>query len=126
MQKIVLKRIFFHALISKDIIGATRKSIKRVGITKILVIMNTQLAKIEKFVESLCDERLNEEQQSLVLVSPNNFVGGDNGNACQNYAEAACSGTNRRCTNYGVCGTSDNKGNCINKDRGEESENPEI
>ena len=85
--------------------------------------MNTQLAKIEKFVESMCEERLNEEQQSLVLVSPNNFVGGDNGNTCQNSSEQACSGTNRRCTNYGVCDTSDNTRNCKNKEEDDDGGN---
>lgn len=52
------------------------------------------------------------------LFSHQNYrlIGGDNGRgSCTNQDVKACGGVNKRCTNHGVCGTSDNTKNCINK-----------
>lgn len=78
--------------------------------------MNKQLSKIEEFVTSVESTQMADEQLSLVLSSSSNVIGGANGSGqCSNYDEEACGGVNKRCTNYGVCGTSDNTKNCINK-----------
>lgn len=78
--------------------------------------MNKQLSKIEEFVTSVESTQMADEQLSLVLSSSSNVIGGANGKGqCSNYDVDACGGVNKRCTNYGVCGTSDNTRNCINK-----------
>lgn len=78
--------------------------------------MNKQLEKIEEFVSSIESTQMTDEQQSLVLSSSVNVIGGANGSGqCTNYDKAACGGENKRCTNHnGVCGTSDNLRNCVN------------
>ena len=74
--------------------------------------MNRQLEKIKEFVSTIKSTQMTEEQQSLVLSSSVNVIGGANGSGqCSNYEVEACNGVNKRCTNYGVCGTSDNTRN---------------
>lgn len=78
--------------------------------------MNKQLEKIREFVRTIESSQMTDEQQSLVLSASTVIIGGSNGRGeCSNYDADACGGVNRRCTNYGVCGTSDNTKNCINK-----------
>jgi len=78
--------------------------------------MDKQLAKINEFVQSIDNKVLTRGQNSFILASPVNVIGGSNGSGnCNNYQAEACGGTNKRCTNYGVCGTSDNTRNCTNK-----------
>ena len=78
--------------------------------------MNKQLEKINEFVRTIESSQMTDEQQSLVLSASATVIGGSNGKGeCSNYDADACGGVNIRCTNYGVCGTSDNKRNCVNK-----------
>lgn len=78
--------------------------------------MNKQLAKIEEFMNSVECSQMTDGQQSLVLASSVNVIGGSNtGSQCTNYEVECCSGVNTRCTNYGVCDTSDNTKSCSNK-----------
>jgi hypothetical protein len=78
--------------------------------------MNKQLTEIDDFLQSVGQNEMNKGQQSFVLASPLNVIGGANGSgSCNNYEAEACGGSNKRCTNYGVCGTSDNTRNCTNK-----------
>lgn len=77
--------------------------------------MKKQLAKIEEFVTSIESTQMSEDQQSLILSAPVNVIGGMNGSGqCTNYDPDSCGGVNKRCTNHGVCGTSDNTRNCTN------------
>lgn len=74
-------------------------------------------SKLEAFISRLSDPNILEEQQSFILTTDDTALcGGDNrsGN-CANYETAACGGTNDRCTNFGVCGTSTNKKVCENR-----------
>ena len=78
--------------------------------------METQLSKIEKFLQSIEQKELDQEQQSFIRTSCGTVFGGNNGRSnCQNYDATACGGVNKRCTNHGVCGTSDNSKSCDNK-----------
>lgn len=77
--------------------------------------MDKQISRIEEFVNSLTDGKLQPEE-CIVLSSELSLIGGDNGRgSCTNQDVKACGGVNKRCTNHGVCGTSDNTKNCINK-----------
>lgn len=81
-----------------------------------------QLEKIKEFVNTIESSQMTDEQQSLVLSSSVSVIGGTNGSGqCSNYDADACGGVNKRCTNYGVCGTSDNTKNCINKPANDET-----
>lgn len=78
--------------------------------------MNKQLERIKEFVSTIESTQMTEEQQSIILSSTTNVIGSANGRGqCSNYDVDACGGVNKRCTNYGVCGTSDNRRNCVNK-----------
>lgn len=74
--------------------------------------------KIEDFITRLSDPNLPEEQQSFILQSEDDDVcAGDNtGTSCTNRSEASCGvgNTNKKCTNYEICGGSDNTGECEN------------
>ena len=87
--------------------------------------MNKQLEKIIEFVNTIESSRMTDEQQSFVLSSPLTVSGGSNSSGqCTNYDAEACGGVNKRCTNYGVCGTSDNIRNCTNKPNPNPDPNP--
>lgn len=70
-------------------------------------------SKIEKFVSGIVDATLPEEQQSLILNSDLDSMGGDN-SRCQNYASDACAGKNDRCSNAGSCGERSENEGCFN------------
>jgi hypothetical protein len=78
-------------------------------------------SKVDKFIARLSDPSIPEDQQSFILTTDDTkLIGGDNVNGtCSNSDATACGGTNDRCTNYGVCGTSTNKTACINKGKSE-------
>ena len=89
--------------------------------------MNEQIKRIQGFVESLEKNVLNEEQQSLVLSSDLNSIGGDNKGICINEIESACSGKNENCTNRNVCDLTTNTKKCSNTNNGDLSPmNPEC
>lgn len=74
-------------------------------------------SKLERFISHLSDPNIPEDKQSFILTTDETCLhGGDNlkGN-CTNRETTACGGTNDKCTNYGVCGTSTNKKVCENK-----------
>lgn len=73
-------------------------------------------SKINEFISKLQDPNLPEEQQSYILATDESDIcAGDNlGAVCSNKETVACSGTNDKCTNYGVCQTSTNRGGCNN------------
>lgn len=73
-------------------------------------------SKFERFISRLSDPNIPEEQQSFILTTDDTVLcGGDNkGGNCSNAETTACSGTNEKCTNSGVCGTSTNKKACKN------------
>lgn len=74
-------------------------------------------SKLETFISRLSNPNIPEEQQSFILTTDDTeLCGGDNkGGNCSNSDTTACGGTNERCTNFGVCGTSTNKKVCENK-----------
>ncbi len=84
----------------------------------------TQLSRIQQFATENLDSSLPVEDQSLVLEINSGMgnieTGNDNkGNCgtCDNSTTLACNGTNGRCTNRGVCGTSTNTISCLNVDK---------
>lgn len=77
-----------------------------------------QIKRIHSYVASLMEEsRLSERQESLLLLSQTDAVGGDNTGiaGCYNYVAASCANqTNNKCSNYGVCGNAINEYECRN------------
>lgn len=67
------------------------------------MIMKNKLSRIDSFVESLRQSELTDSQETVVLTGSLEKIGGHNDGNCVNKNENDCSGTNRGCTNHGVC-----------------------
>lgn len=71
-----------------------------------------QKNRIQKYLESVLDSALNEDQQALVMSVSVNETGGDN-TGCTNSA-TACGGKNTHCVNYSTSCLVANNSDCIN------------
>lgn len=60
--------------------------------------MTKQMSRIQSFVASIASKEFTDGQQSLVLSSDFEFVGGKNG-TCENASTIACGGRNGHCIN---------------------------
>jgi hypothetical protein len=70
--------------------------------------------KIQDFVESLVDSSLPEEQQSVVLTSDLELVGGTDNTDCTNNSTACQNVSNEKCTNSGSNCKGSKNSNCLN------------
>ncbi len=70
-------------------------------------------SKIEKFVSGIVDATLPEEQQSLILNSDLDSMGGAN-TRCRNFTPDGCAGKNAECSNAGNCGEKSDNTDCTN------------
>ena len=77
-----------------------------------------QMKRIHSYVASLREEsKLNEKQESMLLLSDLDVIGGDNKgkDGWYNYVAGSCARqTNEKCSNYGVCDNAVNTGGCHN------------
>lgn len=81
--------------------------------------MNDQLSRIASFIDSLGSDSIVGNEQSLLLSTDMNAIGGDNGKNCVNSTLNSCEGVKNggNCMNYAnTCSDSDNKGDCANTD----------
>jgi hypothetical protein len=62
--------------------------------------METKLGKIEKFIDEMNIEEINESAQALLLTGDDSFGGSNDG--CTNSTDCT-SGSNKNCQNTGSC-----------------------
>lgn len=78
--------------------------------------MEKQRQRIANFVNTLLDEKVNDEQSSLILGLNPMSTDGTNDYKCNNYDTLSCATNDSTCVNYKGCGYSKNNYNCTNKE----------